>query len=678
VTWGWLSVAAALVLGAAGARATADGVRIGVPGAAQLVLVAALLAGARALAGPAAGAVGLGALPLVAAGLLALLGGPWAAVSGGPLFALGCGVLVAMAVTRRPPAEARAFLPVVLALHGLAAAQVQRAVGPEGDEPHYLMVADSLLRDGDLAVEQDFAEGRYRAFHPEPLEPHYRVRGRDGRIHSLHAVGLSVLVLPAYALGGYPAVSFFMALLSAALAWNVRRLVAEAFEDEDLGAGVGWLVALAPPVLSYAGLVFTEVPAALAVAWGLRCVALREPKAGWRAAGGAAALAFLPWLNVRYAPLAAILVAVAALRTGPRRAVLPWLILPAASAAGVMAYHQAVYGFLDPRRVYGRQREMDPTSIPSHLPGIFLDQEFGLLVYAPVLLLGVAGLVAGRSLPRWARGAAGALVAAVVLVTASWPMWRGGFNPPARFLVPLVAPLALGLGAALRPGLGPAAALLAGWSLCVGLAGVARPELVHRDRDFGAPLARVHSGALEWTALLPGWVLAEDAPSAPRLSLLWGGVLLVACVPLLGRRRDPGRMAAASGAAVAAAVAAAALASAPPTSRDAVRGAWTQTSWGPERIPSGPVYEPHRHPTGAVVGDRLPLAPGRYTLRLEAEQVGEEPTLVLRAEPRQPDRRLRLGVAFEVAGGTRAVTLLLEGGGPLRLGRVTLRREAQP
>src|SRR5439155_374140 len=81
--------------------------------------------------------------------------------------------------------------------------RVQAQVGPEGDEPHYLMVADSLLRDHDLSLERDYAEGRYRAFHPAPLEPHYRVRGRGGEIYSLHAVGLSLLVLPAYALAGY-------------------------------------------------------------------------------------------------------------------------------------------------------------------------------------------------------------------------------------------------------------------------------------------------------------------------------------------------------------------------------------------------------------------------------------------------------------------------------------------
>ena len=35
----------------------------------------------------------------------------------------------------------------------------RQQVGPQGDEPHYLMVADSLLRDGDVSLERDYAAG---------------------------------------------------------------------------------------------------------------------------------------------------------------------------------------------------------------------------------------------------------------------------------------------------------------------------------------------------------------------------------------------------------------------------------------------------------------------------------------------------------------------------------------
>ena len=117
-------------------------------------------------------------------------------------------------------------VPALSVAYACAAARVQLEVGAEGDEPHYLMVAESLLRDGDLQLERDYAERRYAAFsRQDELLPHYRVRGKGGEIYSLHAVGLSLLVLPAYALFGYAGASFFMALLLALLVGQLRALI---------------------------------------------------------------------------------------------------------------------------------------------------------------------------------------------------------------------------------------------------------------------------------------------------------------------------------------------------------------------------------------------------------------------------------------------------------------------
>jgi len=192
------------------------------------------------------------------------------AVSGPPLLALGLAGLAIVAVgVGRWPAR-RIFLPAIFLLYVVVAGRVQLQVGPEGDEPHYLMVAESLLRDGDLSLEEDYAEERYTVFKDAPLEPHYRVRGQGGEIYSLHAVGLSLLVLPAYALAGYTGASIFLALLAALLAWEIREWVRDLTGRDGVAEAAGWLFALTPPLLHYVGLVFTEIPAALAVAFALR------------------------------------------------------------------------------------------------------------------------------------------------------------------------------------------------------------------------------------------------------------------------------------------------------------------------------------------------------------------------------------------------------------------------
>src|SRR6185436_5016026 len=216
---------------------------------------------------------------------------PWvpgiAAWTGPPLFAALLGVLLSLAWQGlMTPLSRRLLFPVLL--------RVQQQVGPEGDEPHYLMVSESLLRDRDLSLEQDYAERRYEAFYKKgPLAPHFRVRGARGEIYSLHALGLSLLLLPAYAAGGYAAASLFMALLSALLVRELRALVEAWFGEQGTANAVAWIVGLSPPLLHYAGLLFTEVPAALLLALSFRLAHEPARLRGRRLVALVTAIAFL-------------------------------------------------------------------------------------------------------------------------------------------------------------------------------------------------------------------------------------------------------------------------------------------------------------------------------------------------------------------------------------------------
>jgi hypothetical protein len=608
------------------------------------------------------------------------------AFSGPPLLALGLAGAVAALAHARPRIARFAFFPAVLALYTIVSIRGQVQVGPRGDEPHYLMVAESILRDHDLSLEKDYAEGRYRVFHDEALEPHYRVRGKGGEIYSLHAVGLSLLILPAYALGGYPAASFLMALLAALLAREIRELVRDWSGSDGLAEGVGWAVALSPPLVHYAGLVFTEIPAALGVAFAMRRLS-RESRASPWAVG--AVVAFLPWLNVRYAPLAALLLAYGVWNRRGTRDRVALLAPMAVSAAAIAAYHFVLYGFFDPRRVYGRRPEFALRTLPEGFPGLLLDQEFGLLVYAPLFALALPGFLELRRKDRRVTLVGLGLVGVVVLTAGTWPMWRGGWNPPARFLVPIVPVLALAVAAVLRRGLTAGATLLLGWSLWIGATGVVDPRLVHRDRDGTAPIFRAASGAQEWTRLLPGYVLGE--PDRRRLALVWATALALA-LPWRHRSITAGRMAVAVLGFMAAAGVASSLSDGRSEGRDAVRlmgrpamavPGWALSRswparWGPEALDWGSLFEPHRYPEGVVLGGRLPLPPGGYELRLDGDMFGSEgPGVEVQPDrPGAPWRRAGRAagaVLFDVREADGPVTLRLRGGGPLLLKAVDLR-----
>jgi hypothetical protein len=535
-----------LVLLAGGGAAThADGLLVGIPSAGTLGL--ALLAGVLVqVSGISAfGGFLLPVVGLFLSGLLWPLFPSLLLFSGPPLLVFVLAALVILIVGRVRPPRAL-LLPTFFALYAGVASEVQTRVGPEGDEPQYLMVAESLIRDHDLALDQDFQESRYAAFFSRPLKPDFRIRGAKGQIYSLHAVGLSVLILPAYALGGYAAASFFMAFLAALLVRELRRLIVELTGDPDLAEGTAWLVGLSPPIIHFAGLIFTEIPAALLLCVGLRAAVFgRSPRA---LRGAALCAAALPWLNVRFSILALAVVAAVgwrwwsdfrpeSSRSGSMGTLLVPMTIPAGSALALGLYHFEVWGFFDPRRVYGRRREFSLDVLPEGLPGLFFDQEFGLLTYAPIFVLSLAGFV-----QLWRRKrplALAGLVAAVgIIATASlWPMWRGGFNPPARFLVPLVSVLTAGLALSLQRGIRPATALLAGWSLWCGLGGALNIETIHRDRDGVAPFFRTLSGAREWTAALPSFVLSEDRPTR-LLALPWAVLLGLAVWSARPRGKD--------------------------------------------------------------------------------------------------------------------------------------------
>lgn len=686
---GWSVWTVLLWLGLGGAASRPGGILIGAPPLALAVGAGAVAAGLAVRFGAAAGAACLGFLPVP----LLLLVAPWPgvrALSGPPLLALALGGLVAAPACAGARPSRRVFFPVVLALYAVVAARAQAQVGPQGDEPHYLMVADSILHDHDVSLADDYAAGRYRAFFDGTLEPHYRVRGRHGEIYSLHAVGLSLLILPAYAAGGYPAASFFMALLAALLAREIRELIRAWSASEGLAEGVGWLVALSPPLIHYAGLVFTEVPAALAVAVALRRG--RDPSTASRPAGlaWAAAIVALPWLNVRYAAVAAILVALALAARPPRRVAAVLVSAVALSAAALAIWHYQLYGFFDPRRVYGRRPEFSLAALPEGVQGLLLDQEFGLLAYAPVFVLAVPGLVVLARSGRRLAAACAALLLVAVLTAGAWPMWRGGFNPPARFLVPVVPVLALGVAAALRGGLGAGAVLLMGWSLWTGLAGGWDPRLVHRDREGTAPFFRERSGAEEWTRLLPAYVLPEEEADRHRLAWIWVVALGLAAVPWR-RQPTPAGIGLATTGLLVAAVAASRVSDRRTEGRDAVRlvgrpalaaPGWqivrsAAGEWQAFDLGWGPAYEPHRHPDGALLGGRLALAAGRYRLELRGQDLAPQDAgadLVVQAEPMATPRSARLDPApagraatFDVGPGEHAVTLAVRGGGPFVL-----------
>ena len=182
-----------------------------------------------------AGARRLSWLPAICPRISRLDGPRWASGCGSPSFwpiavpFVRAGAPVGVGAPATDPKRAPVLAAVAAAALYLAAAWAVSPQLPAGDEPHYLVITQSLLLDHDLKIENNHRRGDYHAYYGGDLRPDYLKRGTDDEIYSIHAPGLSVAVIPAFALFGYPGVIVFLALLSAAA---TGRRVGRGVEDD--------------------------------------------------------------------------------------------------------------------------------------------------------------------------------------------------------------------------------------------------------------------------------------------------------------------------------------------------------------------------------------------------------------------------------------------------------------
>lgn len=297
-----------------------------------------------------------------------------------------------------------------------------RGASITGDEPFYLLTTQSLIADGDLDLRNQYVTQSYRAFfdHDQPLWMQSTPLA-DGRILSPHEPGLSLYLVPGFAVGGLLGAQVQM-LLTAAATFALAYVLVVSEGGEEHRAGLTWLatlgVGLTATAVVYATELYPEVPAALCLILAL--LLLRRSTLEVRGAIGIALLVTaLAWLGTKYIPLGALVALVALWRAyRPTRV---WLTaLCAASGAAYLVWHMAVFGGLtaySTNAVYADSGTIEVVrahlAIPDRayrLVGLFVDERFGIGRWAPLLLVVLPAL---PMLLR--RGALGAL--AVGLIT---------------------------------------------------------------------------------------------------------------------------------------------------------------------------------------------------------------------------------------------------------------------
>jgi hypothetical protein len=340
-----------------------------------------------------------------------------------------------------------------------------------GDEPHYLVVADSIVDHGSFEITDAYREEFDRQrISPVPLAPPAtqptpeNSHGADGPrgLYSVHAIGLPLVLAVPLAVGGVELARLVLLAFGAfgvlAACWAARALLPAGWER---AAAVG-VVATGMTFVTASNQVYPDLPAGVlalgVVAWLLR--AERAPVGATagvdRVRWAVAAIAVLPWLHLKLvAPAVVLLVAVLAVERRQRRAPRRLVQLAAPVVASVVllgGYHVWAFGRL--AGPYGEGALTFGGMPVTVLLGLYVDQFQGMFAQNPALLAAPIALVPVLRRSPIAGAAIVVTHLALVVPNALHENWYGGYSFAGRFGVAgalVLAPVAVfGIGRALR------------------------------------------------------------------------------------------------------------------------------------------------------------------------------------------------------------------------------------
>ena len=261
-------------------------------------------------------------------------------------------------------------------------------------EGHVLMVAESIVSDGDIDLRDEYRRKVWRDWGGAPLRPAAGLT--NGRLVEPPGFGFALLVAPAYALAGAVGVELFIAAL-VALGFVLAAALARELVPEPWATRAALIGGLSPAVVGASTTIGPELVAGTCLA-GAALLALRArewPRTG-PTLGAALLIAALPWLGLKFVlPAAVLALSMWWWLRRRNRGLVGFAALELVLISGVIyiTVNDRLYGGLTR---YAANGDADPLGSASFLvrlsriPGVLLDPWAGVLFWAP---FGVLALV---------------------------------------------------------------------------------------------------------------------------------------------------------------------------------------------------------------------------------------------------------------------------------------------
>jgi hypothetical protein len=470
------------------------------------------------------------------------------------------------------------FLASLLAFNTGTLLLVSEGTTFSGDEPHYLLICHSLLKDGDFDLTNNYEQRDYAGFmmFEGKIEAHVVPGAKPGSQYSFHSPGVAFLMLPFYALSALiqgRALVFFirlgMSLWGAFFALQVYLYARNEWQKDSFALKLWILTSFTTPVFFLSIHVYPEIVVA-ALSLSVFRIFRFSPQLTWKKAAvcGLFLGSFFWFHALKYIalfiPLFLYGLWLLVKRPQTRRPLVLFIMVTAIVIFTYLQFQHALYGsyslsavsvaaqMTDTGQEFVRFAKALLFKTPLRdrwgtLAGYFLDQRDGLFFYTPIFFFALFGAVEMLRRKRRDFWLLLGLTAPYVLLSAFLTQ-RASYAPQARHLVAVIWWLSIWLGYFLihsrKTILSHVFNLAAALSFLFVLLLLKTPVFLYQETTRGQ---RERGGGLFFslsnlhfhlTDLLPSYIKSGEGAWLPNLiwpaimALLIGGYLIVKKRPL--------------------------------------------------------------------------------------------------------------------------------------------------
>jgi hypothetical protein len=336
-----------------------------------------------------------------------------------------------------------------------------KGVALVGDEPHYLAISQSITRDHDLNVFNQYYRDGFKEFLPvEKLAAHGTFGKGFKKIYSYHMPGLSLTLTPFFLFKlpitwFYFLIRSYLGIFGALLAVLVYLFCLKIWRRRDLAFHSVLAFSLTVPVFFYSFHIFPEIQAMLLILSALYLLLFAKGRQSFRFLFAGLLLGATIFWGLKYAlfiyPFTLGFCGYWFWKKSYRSGLL-LLIFPLFFQALFFYYLFSAYGSFWPNAVYygilnpEQKKELFNTLLNritlkmrlETLLDYFFDQRDGLLLYNPLYFFAFPGLLlAMKKIKRYRYHLLIALPAALFILNHAFSTIRPGYCPQARYLTPV-------------------------------------------------------------------------------------------------------------------------------------------------------------------------------------------------------------------------------------------------